>query len=399
MTVFDRRTFRQEVRLDGDFDLAGNGAVHAGDLSGNRAASYRKVPAEPIAAPVSAASTLSRFPSSFQHSFDLKRARAAPNPRNLLLARPGRILSFVRVQTRIADLFQTVPNDVRCRSSCRTTPCGHSGCDRARRRLGAGRRGTGGVARAGRRARTAARSVSRAGAVADLHRSPAAQSPDLAHDPQLRIQRRHRDLHFHLGLHRGVRLRPRDARFRLRDRDRAHPAAGLADLRRPCVPVHDLSRRDFLRRHQFREPAILGRNGDHGFSQAAGRHHRPGAAAEISPRQHGRAAALHRADVFSALDPVADEVESRRHAGAVGRALCAHLAVRPASDGLSERLLGLQSVRLAIAVRVRRLVRAGRRQANVADSFVADHAVDFAGLSVRGVLRHADVVCAAARVI
>src|SRR5712672_547850 len=27
------RTFRQEVRLDGDFDPAGHGAVHAGDLS------------------------------------------------------------------------------------------------------------------------------------------------------------------------------------------------------------------------------------------------------------------------------------------------------------------------------------------------------------------------------
>ena len=36
----------------------------------------------------------------------------------------------------------------------------------------------------------------------------------------------------------------------------------------------------------------------------------------------------------------------------------------------------VQPVRLAIAVRVRRLVRAGRRQAAVADSFLADHAVD-----------------------
>ena len=80
-------------------------------------------------------------------------------------------------------------------------------------------------------------------------------------------------------------------------------------------------------------------------------------------------------------------------------ALCRHLAVRSVSVGLSERLLGLQSVRLAIAVRVRRLVRAGRRQADVADSFVADHAVDFARLSVGGVLRDADLVFAAARAI
>ena len=57
-------------------------------------------------------------------------------------------------------------------------------------------------------------------------------------------------------------------------------------------------------------------------------------------------------------------------------ALCADLAVRPVSVGLSERLLGLQSVRLAIAVRVRRLVRAGRRRADVADTVLAGHAVD-----------------------
>jgi hypothetical protein len=41
--------------------------------------------------------------------------------------------------------------------------------------------------------------------------------------------------------------------------------------------------RRFLRRHQFREPAVLGRNGHHGFSQAAGCHHHPGAAFEIRP--------------------------------------------------------------------------------------------------------------------
>src|SRR3954447_17606829 len=28
LTVFDRRAFRQEVRFDGNFDLAGNGTVH-----------------------------------------------------------------------------------------------------------------------------------------------------------------------------------------------------------------------------------------------------------------------------------------------------------------------------------------------------------------------------------
>jgi hypothetical protein len=33
LTFFDRRAFRQEVRLDGDFDLAGNGTVHKGRSS------------------------------------------------------------------------------------------------------------------------------------------------------------------------------------------------------------------------------------------------------------------------------------------------------------------------------------------------------------------------------
>ena len=137
-------------------------------------------------------------------------------------------------------------------------------------------------------------------AVADLHRSSAAEHPDLVHDPQLRIFRRHRNLHLHLRLHRGLCLRPRDAAGGLRGRDRADPAAGLADLRRACVPVHDLPGGDFLRRHQFREPALHRRNGHHGFPEAARRHHRPGAAAAIPSRQHGRAAALHRADAVSA---------------------------------------------------------------------------------------------------
>ena len=59
-----------------------------------------------------------------------------------------------------------------------------------------------------------------------------------------------------------------------------------------------------------------------------------------------------------------------------------HLALRPVPVGLSERLLGLQSARLAIAVRVRRVVRAGRRHADVADPVVAGHAVDLLRLSV-----------------
>ena len=66
-------------------------------------------------------------------------------------------------------------------------------------------------------------------------------------------------------------------------------------------------------------------------------------------------------------------------------------------SGVSQRGLGLQSVRLAIVVRVRRLVR-GRRPANVAGTFRRGSRWGFrwSGLPVRRVLRHADMVCAAA---
>ena len=60
--------------------------------------------------------------------------------------------------------------------------------------------------------------------------------------------------------------------------------------------------------------------------------------------------------------------KGRRHAGAVGAALCGDLAFRLVSDRLSERRLVLQPAGLAVAVRVRGLVRDGRRGADVAAS-------------------------------
>ena len=73
----------------------------------------------------------------------------------------------------------------------------------------------------------------------------------------------------------------------------------------------------------------------------------------------------------------------RRGAGAVGAALRGNLGVRFLSLGLSERLLGLQPVCLAIVVRVRRLVRARRRAADVAHPCVPHHVSrDFHRLSV-----------------
>ena len=75
---------------------------------------------------------------------------------------------------------------------------------------------------------------------------------------------------------------------------------------------------------------------------------------------------------------------------------CCHLAIRPLPLGLSERVLGVQSARLAIAFRVRSMVRARRRATHVAHSGFARDDVDLDRLSGRGVLRDADLVRAAA---
>jgi len=94
------------------------------------------------------------------------------------------------------------------------------------------------------------------------------QSPDLAHDPQLRIQRRHRNIHFHLGLHRGVVYGRAMARGRFRGRDRAHPAAVwqiyVAHVFLFTIFLAEIS----YVATQFREPAIkLGEMGIMDFSK------------------------------------------------------------------------------------------------------------------------------------
>ena len=80
---------------------------------------------------------------------------------------------------------------------------------------------------------------------------------------------------------------------------------------------------------------------------------------------------------------VLDALAAGRHADAVGAALCRHPALGSLFLRLSERLLDLQSARLAIAVRVRRLVRARRRQTHVGDHRLQRHAVDLRRLSRR----------------
>src|SRR6185312_142824 len=102
-------------------------------------------------------------------------------------------------------------------------------------------------------------------------------------------------------------------------------------------------------------------------------------------------AALHRADAVSAAHSVADEMAARRVTRPVGAAVRADLAIRLVPDGLSRRLLDIQPVRMAAAVRVRRVVRAGRRRADVADPVVAGDDVDLHRLSGVCILRHADL--------
>src|SRR5262249_25535016 len=105
---------------------------------------------------------------------------------------------------------------------------------------------------------------------------------------------------------------------------------------------------------------------------------------------------LHRADAGAAADPVFDEVAAGRHAGALGRAVRGDLGIRPLFLRLSERLLGVQSAGLAIALRLRGMVCARRCAAHVAYCGFAGDDVDLDRLYRGGVLRDADLVRAAA---
>src|SRR5207302_3442686 len=132
----------------------------------------------------------------------------------------------------------------------------------------------------------------------------------------------------------------------------------LANLRRPRLLVRDLSRRDFLCRHQLRKSALRGGNEHSRLSQAARPDDRSGAAAQVQAGQHGYFAALYRAAAAVSADPLAAAASADSGARRLRAALRAHLALQLELAELSERALVLQPVCLATVVRVRGVVRA-----------------------------------------
>ena len=246
-------------------------------------------------------------------------------------------------------------------------------------------------------ARSAARSVPRHGAVADIPRPHSRKRRELVHHPQLRLQRRDRNLHLHFRLHRSLRLRPGHARARLLDLERAHPQTRLADLCGAHLSVHDLHGRDRLRGGDIRQPALRRGNEHSRFPQAARHHDLPGAVVEIQAGQYGRAAALHRPVAAVPAHAATAAVATGLRTGGLGLGLCAGLEIRLESARLSERRVVLQSVRLAIAVRVRRLVRARRSASALGPAALAHRAFDRRGLPAVRLRDRLDLVFRAAR--
>ncbi len=234
--------------------------------------------------------------------------------------------------------------------------------------------------------------------MADLSRSYPLQHRVLGDDPELRLLRRHRDLHFHFRIHRRLRLWPCDARPRLHHFRCAHSQARLADLCRAYFPLHDLSGGDRLCGARFPKSALCRRDGHSRFPSAAGRHDRRGAASEIQAGQHGRAAALHRAAAVVSADPVALAAQAHARPDRVGGALRRGVGIRMESARLSERALVFQPVRLAAPVRVRCVVRARRLRPAVGAPSLKHHDRGGRALSRVCVLRHADLAFPAARI-
>ena len=167
----------------------------------------------------------------------------------------------------------------------------------------------------------AARPVSRAGAVADLHRSscrpifsPGSRSAITGSATPPRFLFSSRAI-----LRRSFTAAPCSSRGFV-VATRAHPETGLADLCRARAAVHDLSCRSLLRRDQPRESAVSEGNGDHWISSS-----QPGVTMVQALLLRYRPVNM---DVlplyivlmfFLPLDPADDEAARQRHSGDVGR--------------------------------------------------------------------------------
>src|SRR5206468_7161187 len=118
---------------------------------------------------------------------------------------------------------------------------------------------------------------------------------------------------------------------------------------------------------------------------------------KVQASQYGRAAALHNVVVVLSADALAADPAAGLCARRVGAGLCAGMESELESAGLSERRLVLQSVCLAIAVCVRRLVCARRRGAADCGAALAGGAGDRDHLPLLRFLGNLDVVCPSAQ--
>jgi hypothetical protein len=112
------RTLRQEVRLDGDFDLAGDGAVHSVDLPNPGDHHIEKSGWNQPELPRPAA-----IPIAVSTKFRPKAHAARPIALHIYLASPVPKMPSDTI-FRIGWLGkvhpETVPDDLDCRSNCRT---------------------------------------------------------------------------------------------------------------------------------------------------------------------------------------------------------------------------------------------------------------------------------------
>ena len=136
---------------------------------------------------------------------------------------------------------------------------------------------------------------------------------ELGHDPQLRLQRRRRDLRLHLRLHGGLRLWPGDAGARRSSwRARASSSAPGRSMSRISSSSSSSWRRSPMSRASFDNPLYAEEMRRLRFSAAAGRHADPGAAAQVQAELHGRAAALYRAAARLSAGALAAAARGRR---------------------------------------------------------------------------------------